>query len=85
MPANAHVSASEIPHRPNDSLYPPHLSQQEDQLSEASAPTPSNQPPSTLLSANNNPVTLDTVSAAASSSMLPLIPSRLHDRIVYRF
>ena len=82
MPDNAHVSVSETPHRPNDSLYPPHSSQQEDQLSEASAPTPSNQPPGTLLSANNNPVMLDTVSAAASSSMLPPIPFRLRDCIV---
>ena len=45
MPANAHVSVSETPYQPNDSLYPPHSSQQEDQLSEASAPTPSNQLP----------------------------------------
>ena len=67
MSANAYVSVSEPPHRPNDSLYPPRLSQQEDQLSKASAPTPSNQPPGTLLLANKNPVKLDTVSAAASS------------------
>ena len=82
MPANVHVSFSKTPHRPNNSLYPPHSSKQEDLLYKASAPTPSNQPPGTLLSANNNPVRLDTVSAAASTSMLPPIPSCLRDHIV---
>ena len=82
MFANAHVSVSQTPHQPNDSLFTPHLSQQEDQLSVASAPTPSNQPPGTLLSANNNPVTVDTISTVASASMLPPISVRLHDHIV---
>ena len=81
-PANARVSVSEAAHQLNNSLYTPHSSQQEDQLSEASVPTPSNQPSGALLSANNTPVAVDTVPAATSASMLPPIPAHLRDRIV---
>ena len=76
MLTNAHESASQTPHQPNDSLFTPHPSQQEDQLSVASVPTPSNQPPGTLLSANSNPVTVDTISTVASVTSNLCSPAR---------